>query len=117
MPGTFVCNIGDMTQCWTNDLFRSTVHRVVNRVRRERYSVAFFTGPNPETMVGGGWGGGVPGVMQGCRWMLARWTQHCSIDCTEHAMSWCCGAALIRCLINMGPLHQLACDRMAAEPA
>lgn len=52
MPGTFVCNIGDMMERWTNDLFRSTVHRVVNRVRRERYSVAFFTGPTPETMVG-----------------------------------------------------------------
>ena len=51
LPGAFVCNIGDCLMRWTNDIYVSTPHRVVNRGGRERYSVAFFLDPNPETVV------------------------------------------------------------------
>ncbi|MCP4383223.1 MAG: isopenicillin N synthase family oxygenase [Hyphomicrobiales bacterium] len=47
MPGTFVCNIGDALMRWTNDVYVSTPHRVLNR-GADRYSVAFFLDPNPE---------------------------------------------------------------------
>lgn len=40
--GTFVVNLGYALTHWTNDLYKSTRHRVVNASGRERYSVAFF---------------------------------------------------------------------------
>ncbi|KAF0715197.1 hypothetical protein AaE_011381 [Aphanomyces astaci] len=45
-PNTFVVNIGDLGERWTNGLFKSTRHRVVNRNGQERYSVPFFYEPN-----------------------------------------------------------------------
>lgn len=51
MPGAFVCNIGDCLMRWTNDIYVSTPHRVVNPAGRERYSIAFFLDPNPDAIV------------------------------------------------------------------
>jgi isopenicillin N synthase-like dioxygenase len=51
VPNAFICNIGDCLMRWTNDVYVSTPHRVVNRGGRERYSVAFFLDPNPDATV------------------------------------------------------------------
>ncbi|KAK7715478.1 hypothetical protein SLS57_006865 [Botryosphaeria dothidea] len=44
VPGSFVVNIGDCFMRQTNDFFVSTVHRVVNKSGKERYSAPFFFG-------------------------------------------------------------------------
>ncbi len=51
LPGTFVCNIGDCLMRWTNDVYVSNAHRVVNRSGRERYSIAYFGDPNSDALV------------------------------------------------------------------
>jgi isopenicillin N synthase-like dioxygenase len=51
IEGAFVCNIGDCLMRWTNDVYVSTPHRVVNSGGRQRYSIAFFLDPNPDAQV------------------------------------------------------------------
>jgi isopenicillin N synthase-like dioxygenase len=50
VPGTLVINAGDLLQRWTNDRWRSNLHRVVNPPRdhagsTRRISIVVFTGP------------------------------------------------------------------------
>ena len=44
-------NIGDMLARWSNDLFVSTPHRVVNASGRERFSIPVFYDPDYDTVV------------------------------------------------------------------
>jgi len=46
IPGTLVINIGDLLARWSNDRYRSTLHRVTNRSGRERLSIATFYDPD-----------------------------------------------------------------------
>ena len=51
MPDAFICNIGDCLMRWTNDVYRSTPHRVTNPQGRDRYSIAFFLDANADALV------------------------------------------------------------------
>jgi isopenicillin N synthase-like dioxygenase len=52
VPGTFVCNIGDMLERLTKGLFRSTPHRVRNVTGRDRLSWPFFFDPDFAAEIG-----------------------------------------------------------------
>ena len=51
IPGTLAVNIGDLMARWTNDVFASNPHRVINRSGRGRYSMAVFFDPGYDTVV------------------------------------------------------------------
>ncbi len=55
IPGSLVINGGDLIGRWTNDRWRSTVHRVINPPRAwtgstRRLSIVYFTGPNNDAV-------------------------------------------------------------------
>jgi isopenicillin N synthase-like dioxygenase len=51
ITNTFVINIGDMLERWSNHLFVSTPHRVMNRSGRERYSIPVFYDPDYDAII------------------------------------------------------------------
>lgn len=46
VPGSFTINVGDAMQVWSNDRYRSPVHRVLAHHERERISIPYFLNPN-----------------------------------------------------------------------
>ncbi|KAF1991217.1 Clavaminate synthase-like protein [Aulographum hederae CBS 113979] len=51
VPDSFIVNVADFLMRWTNGVYKSTIHRVVNRSQEERYSVPFFFSINYDAMV------------------------------------------------------------------
>ena len=52
VKNSIVLNIADMFARWTNDLFKSTPHRVVNvAMDRPRYSMPYFVDPGRDVMI------------------------------------------------------------------
>jgi isopenicillin N synthase-like dioxygenase len=49
--GAFIVNVADFLMRWTNGVYKSTIHRVVNRTTDERYSVPFFFSINYDQQV------------------------------------------------------------------
>ena len=47
---SIVVNIGDLMACWTNDVFTSTPHRVINNSGQNRYSIPMFYNPAYDTV-------------------------------------------------------------------
>ena len=51
VENSFIMNVGDILARWTNDLFVSTPHRVLNHSGRERYSQPFFYDPSMDSQI------------------------------------------------------------------
>jgi isopenicillin N synthase-like dioxygenase len=51
IPGSLVVNVGDLLAHWSNNRFRSTLHRVINKSGHERYSIATFYDPTYSAVV------------------------------------------------------------------
>jgi len=56
VPGTFIINLGDMMARWTNDRWRSTLHRVVTPpadagAAARRLSIVYFLDPNADALI------------------------------------------------------------------
>jgi len=70
VPGSFVCNLGDMLERMTGGRYRSTPHRVRNTGASTRLSFPFFFDPGWEAEVRA-----VPEIAEGARTQdaQARW--------------------------------------------
>jgi isopenicillin N synthase-like dioxygenase len=55
IPGTAIVNTGDLISRWTNGMFRSSPHRVVNptgsAANKDRYSFVLFHSPNSDAVI------------------------------------------------------------------
>jgi isopenicillin N synthase-like dioxygenase len=52
LPGALIVNTGDMMPRWTNDRWRSTMHRVVNKFSgTDRWSIAYFFDLDPDARI------------------------------------------------------------------
>lgn len=83
VAGSFVVNIGDLMQRWTNDIYRSTKHRVASPTHgRSRFSMPFFVEPDFDTpivtlascLAEKSGQGGYPVITAG-DWIVSRFTE------------------------------------------
>ncbi len=51
LPNSLVVNVGDFLERASNDVFKSTIHRVVNSEDEKRYSLAYFFDANPDATI------------------------------------------------------------------
>ena len=51
IDNSFVVNLGNLMPTWTNGLFSSTSHRVINRGNVDRYSIPLFVNPDQDAHI------------------------------------------------------------------
>ena len=51
VPNSFIINVGDIIQVWSNDRYESAEHRVSVNSAKERFSMPYFFNPASYTMV------------------------------------------------------------------
>ncbi|KAK7224326.1 hypothetical protein V2G26_012329 [Clonostachys chloroleuca] len=49
--GALVINLGNLMSRWTNEKYKSNVHRVINKSGKERYSIPIFVSGQPDYMI------------------------------------------------------------------
>lgn len=51
IDGSLIVNVGDLLSRWTDGIYRSTPHRVINSSGRERLSLVLAFDPDPDTII------------------------------------------------------------------
>ncbi|KAF8377493.1 hypothetical protein HHK36_030873 [Tetracentron sinense] len=51
IPDSYIINVGDIVQVWSNEKYESAEHRVTVNSERERFSIPFFFNPSHYVMV------------------------------------------------------------------
>ena len=51
LADSFIVNIGDLLQYWSNGEYSSTQHRVINRNGVDRYSIPYFVNPSADVTI------------------------------------------------------------------
>lgn len=51
IAGSLIVNVGEVLKVWTDGVFTSAVHRVINRSGNERYSIPFFMYPSFDALI------------------------------------------------------------------
>ena len=51
IEGTFIVNLGDLMATWTNDLYKSNLHRAANVSGQARISIPFFASPQGAAVI------------------------------------------------------------------
>ncbi|KAI9181158.1 hypothetical protein LWI28_011989 [Acer negundo] len=51
IPDTYIVNVGEVIQVWSNEAYESVEHRVMVNSEKERYSIPYFFNPAHYTMV------------------------------------------------------------------
>lgn len=51
IPNSYIINVGDIIQVWSNDKYESAEHRVMVNSERERFSIPFFFNPSHSAAV------------------------------------------------------------------
>ena len=51
LPNSLVVNVGDFLECASNDVFKSTIHRVVNSRDEKGDSLAYFLDADPDATI------------------------------------------------------------------
>ena len=51
IDGSLIVNVGDLLSRWTDGIYRSTPHRVINSSNLERLSLVLAFDPDPDTMI------------------------------------------------------------------
>jgi isopenicillin N synthase-like dioxygenase len=81
IPGTFIINLGDLMQRWTQDQWISTYHRVAmpsTDAKERRYSMAYFVNINGDTLIE---------PLQSCRGDDDNGNKYPVISAGEHLMA------------------------------
>ena len=82
LADSFVVNIGDILQYWSNGRFASTQHRVINRNGVDRYSIPYFVNPDADTTIAALDGSNAFDPFDYGEYQLAKWRGFFPVD--EH---------------------------------